>query len=84
MTDFSSLYIRGAALIVASMVVQWFGSTYLASRMYSTPDEGRDFGSGFAVFGAVSSAWVALLAIGIGIILIACWHQVDSARNLRG
>ncbi len=83
MTDFSSLYIRGAGLIVASMVVQWFGATYLASKMYVSPEEGRDFGSGFALFGAVSSAWVALLAIGIGIILIACWHQVDSARSLK-
>lgn len=84
MTDFSSLYLRGAALIVASIVVQWFGSTYLAVRMSAAGEEDRDFGSGFAVFGAVSSAWIALLAIGIGIILIACWHQVDSARNLRG
>ncbi len=83
MTDFSSLYVRGAAFIVASIVVQWIGSTYLAGRMSTTGEDG-DFGSGFAVFGAVSSAWIALLAIGIGITLIACWHQVDSARNLRG
>lgn len=83
MTDFSSLYLRGAAFIVGSIVVQWIGSTYVASRMSIFSEEDRDFGSGFAVFGAVSSAWIALLAIGIGIFLIACWHQVDSARSLK-
>lgn len=55
MTDFSSLYLRGAAFIVASIVVQWIGSTYVAGRMSTFAGDDRDFGGGFAVFGAVSS-----------------------------
>ena len=68
MTNFNSLYVRGAALILASMAVQWLST----SLLFGMPT----LSGSFAMLG------FALAAIGVGIILVGCWHQVDSTRRL--
>jgi len=82
MPPFQSLYMRGAAFIVASIAFQWIGMTYVFGRNYGAAE--NDFGSSMLVSGVVTNGSLALLVIGIGIILISLWHQVARNRDTMG